>query len=152
MQACAQELRSLDADNPCAFYMSSTYEQTLPLAQTLLNANSINFLNTARIERPAALDTTIDAFKAFLDEHKINPEHVCLIGDSAAVIRGERDACQKLVVIYHDADQRADIMKHADFVNDCNIAFKNDRIAHDEIIFNPCNHFYYRGIKCALKK
>jgi hypothetical protein len=148
-QACEQELSRLCKDNRYAFYVTPTYNESMELAQTFLNGNSIDFLNQVSADVSKELNAAIDAFKQFLHERQINSELFCLVGDTVTALRNGH-SCTTLSFICHEYNFCEKDMVYVSCLRNCNAVYNYDSKAKDDIIFNPGKHFYYRGMKCAL--
>jgi hypothetical protein len=151
LQACAKEIDALCGDDQHVAYVASTYEETMALAQTLLNVNSIDFLNRIPPEECADLDVCIDRFKKFLSDHQMNTEFFCLVGDTVAALRTGR-ACATLSYICHPYHFIENDLPQWPCVYNSNNEYSHDVKTKDDLIFNPCKHFYYRGMKCACQE
>lgn len=115
-------------------YMSKTREQTIKLAQNLLNENSIHFLNTAR-------EINNNKFKALLGEFQKNigtdHDNYCLVSNVVMAAYGIGN-CEELSYIHFDS-------KFKGIENAVLVTYDKK----EDVIFNPENHFYYNGIKFA---
>ncbi|WP_062109536.1 hypothetical protein [Bacillus niameyensis] len=115
-------------------YMSKRHEQTIKLAQNLLNENSIHYLNTARI-------INNNKFKMLLSEFKKNigtdNDNYCLVSNAVMAAYGI-GCCEELSCIRFN--RKPNSIKNAVLVT-------YDK--GDDVIYNPENHFYYDGIKFA---
>ena len=85
--------------------------------------------------------------KDFCDEKNIDTKHICITSSSVLSVYGIRDCGDMDLFIAKDYE---DIFKKTKFDNDNNYTLKKHYPYHfEDIIYNPNNHFLYRGIKFA---
>ena len=111
-----------------AVHINDTHSQTIKIAQTLFNQNSLDFINSRSLQDCAAFEHHLDEVIQTLQAQKIDPETVFISEKGSAAAYGKR-ASKTLDVIHRKADG---------FV--------------DDILFNPDNYFYYNGIKFIKPK
>lgn len=128
-----------------ALHVNDTHEGTLRLARSLLNENSIQFLNSAQPKEYPVFERLFAAYKDWIARIGADPERFCVDSSGVLAAYGIRDA-QDLDFLQSGYDgvapDRPDIGSH------------NEQIGHhvtglDDILFNPENHFYWDGMKFA---
>jgi hypothetical protein len=109
-----------------------------------LNQNGIEFLNFANPASTEVFDTHFSKYREWLESTGYDKEDFCV--DSSAVLSafGLRD-CRDLDFLYH-----------GNFINTGmeDVSCHNEEMKYyqdkkSDIIFNPENHFYYKGLKFA---
>ena len=143
IKACKEEIRALFGLSNKAIHTTDTHEQTLLLAQTVFNKNSLSFFNNRNTKSYEHFEKFFSTYKQWLEKHAINPETVCI--DSSAVLAayGLRD-CNDLDFIAHRFNATIPLAPNID--NHSVHAHYYD-LPLDEIIFNPTYHFYWEGLK-----
>jgi hypothetical protein len=144
-QECKRVIDGLQ-DEKDILHVTSTYDQTLALTQTLCNANGIAFINRVSLGASPELDAMIDDFKNMVRLNNLNPEFFCLVGDTAQALCTDT-RCATLDIIHHTNEIPAG--ENA-MIRSYNSRYRGKSV--DDIIFNPQHYFYYRGIKCALMR
>lgn len=139
------ELTKLYSKCYYSFYINETHKGTLSLSQTLLNDNSIHFLNNALPSSEIGRKTS--EFKKYLKEQGANTESFCIINSAVLEVYGYSKSTP-LGFISYGNENVSDI----EFHTRCNAKVMKAKKSIDDIIFNPENHFYYDGIKFATLK
>ncbi len=144
---CKKRLRSLFNFGNYSIHINDTHEQSVELAQTLFNDNSIHVLNWAHQARFGLFERFILEYKSLLK--KMNVPQECFCVDSSAVLSvyGIRE-CKDLDFLHHGYDQEIRTTQ-TKFVSSHNSSLHHHTISLDDIIFNPDNYFYYKGLKFA---
>jgi glycosyltransferase involved in cell wall biosynthesis/predicted O-methyltransferase YrrM len=125
-------------------HINDHHHETIRLAQTLFNENSIHFLNKSNLSALPVYDRLIARFRGGLDLNGMKPEHFCVTGSAILSSYGIRD-CADLDYIHHGTmilnDPENLIHSHN------NYGLKYYEMPYDDIVFNPSNHFYSNGLK-----
>ena len=125
-------------------HINDTHEETLRIAKSVFNDNSIHFLNKCNPKYLANFERYLPDYSDWLVANSLNSDHFCI--DASAVLSsyGLRD-CRDLDFLYL-----------GDFINtgrddfSChNHETKYYPMHKDEVIVNPANHFYHKGLKFA---
>lgn len=144
MRDLKEQLRKFYRLGKHSVHINDTHEETLKIAGYVFNDNSIHFLNNCKPYQMKNFENYFQQLIDWLRKSTIDIEDICV--DSSAVLSayGLRD-CRDLDFLYR-----------GDFVNTGmrDISCHNEEINHykhekNDIIFNPNNHFYYRGVKFA---
>jgi hypothetical protein len=147
IRECKKKIRALFNKGNDTVHSSDTHAEAVILARTLFNQNTVNNLNQKQQTATPFFDKYFAAYRNWLVTNKIPEEWFCV--DSGAVLAayGLRD-CQDLDFLHHG---KGEIVTGEGGIDDHNPHSSFHALPIDEIIFNPHNHFYFRGIKfCAL--
>lgn len=147
VKAVKQQIRELFGISNHSVHVNDTHEETVRLGQLLLNANSVHFLNNARLTTFPRFQAHFENYKKVLREQRVDGERLCIDGSAVMAAYGIREA-RDLDYLHYGYDNLG-----FDYPPEL-IGSHNSEIAHhittrDDIIFNPRNHFYYDGIKFA---
>ncbi|MDP2913126.1 MAG: FkbM family methyltransferase, partial [Candidatus Omnitrophota bacterium] len=140
---CKKEIRALfDYGNNSA-HATDCRDETIRIAEQLLNDNSIRFLNHSTYNYNRKLEKMLSIYKKWLSENSYDKEFFCI--DAGAVLN-----------VYGIRETRDLDFLHFGYENPItgydNIGSHQAESVYyekalDEIIFNPKNHFYYNGLK-----
>lgn len=124
-------------------HISDTHEQTVAVAESILNANSIHFLNNAKATSFKEFFALFSAYKEWIRVAGHESSRFCVDGSSVLAAYGLRDA-NDLDYLY-----LGDVAPDSP---DALIACHNSEVAHysvgiNELVLNPRNHFYFYGMK-----
>ena len=123
-----------------SLHMSDYNEDTFRIASSLLNKNSINYLNSANVK---ITENTKKNLLKYFEKVKVD-ENFCLTSSIVLEMYGLREANDLDYLNFNNT--KIDIK---------NISIHNNKwlsyypISRDEIIFNPKYHFYFYGHKVA---
>ncbi len=142
---CKQKIRDLFDRGKSAVHINDTHEETLRIAQSVLNAHSVHFLNSAQPKALHHFDHYFAQYKKWLTAADVDQDCFCV--DSSAVLAayGLRD-CKDLDFLHYGYDKQ---LPHIAGVDSHNSYAHHYPIHKDEIIFHPDYHFYYKGVKFA---
>jgi len=149
---CKKAVRAFLNLYPYAMHINDTqqksqYEETVNLSHILFNNNTINFLNFCKGKSFSKFNSLFNRYKSILEKHRITQESICIDGSSVLSIYGLRDVnidfdfiTDKAHIIKPLISWPLDLHNHAWEVLKLDIK---------DIIYNPKNHFYYKGLKVA---
>lgn len=126
-------------------HINDSHDQTLRVAESLLNANSVHFLEHARPEVPARLLEQLATLRHWLREERLSPEDLCIGGSAVLAAYGLREG-KDLDFLHHfalpDRGLPAGLGSHNEYAR---------LYGHlpDELIYDPGNHFHFSGFKFA---
>lgn len=138
-------------------HINDRHEETVRIAKSVFNDNSVHFLNNNKSVGLAPNFSTVDQkyfgkfekclayYKNYLDHSDINSEDYCISASSTLSIYGLREG-NDIDYIHHDKrkiEGNSLISSHNDY------GTKLYPYSYDEIIYNPKHHFYTRGVKFA---
>lgn len=147
VRECKAKIRKLFDVGNFSIHINDTHDDTVKLAQVLFNDNSLHVLNYSKISQMKNFEKYFDEYKNWLDTKGFNKDNFCV--DSSAILSayGIRD-CRDLDFLHHGSE----LKNYA--IRTQNVSSHNESLTHhvyslDDIIYNPENHFYYRGVKFA---
>jgi len=142
---CKDKIRKLFNLGKHSVHINDTHDETLCIAQSVLNQNSIHFLNYAAPRILHSFDYYFAQYKKWVMQTGIDQDCFCV--DSSAVLAayGLRD-CKDLDFLHYGHDTQ---LPHIAGVDSHNSWAHYYSIHKDEIIFHPDYHFYYKGLKFA---
>lgn len=129
--------------NHDALHINDTHDQTVIIAASLFNKNTIDFINTKRMNIFKNFDDGIDKLKEFFKNHHLDPDDFCVDTGSVLSAYGLRD-CKDIDVLHHNP-LPPNYKEYG--IDSHNPHLHHHHMCLDEIIYNPENHFYYNGIK-----
>ncbi|HIL25849.1 MAG TPA: glycosyltransferase family 2 protein, partial [Nitrospinaceae bacterium] len=135
-------LRSFCGVQNHSVHINDTQEETWRIASSIFNANSIHFLNHRKVNFFPNFESFFGRYQQLLRERE-DREDFCV--DSSAVLSayGLRD-CRDLDFLHLNA-----ISDLYQMIECHNAESHHYRVAKNEIIYNPRNHFYLHGMKFA---
>ena len=126
-------------------HINDSHEETLRVAEALLNDNGIHFLENARPERIAKLLSQIGRLREWLRAERLDPEDLCIGGSAVLAAYGLRES-KDLDFLHHFAQPRhglpEDLGSHNEYAGLYGLTA-------DELIYDPKNHFQFAGFKFA---
>jgi FkbM family methyltransferase len=124
-------------------HINDTHHQTIAIAESVLNANSLHFLNNAQIKGLRNFSELFREFKEWIAQERFDRRLFCVDGSAVLAVYGLRDA-NDLDFLY--AGEPAE--------NGPNslISCHNAELAHygaalDDLVLDPRNYFYFDGVK-----
>lgn len=143
VKECKEEIRALFNYGNNSAHATDDHDETVRIAEQLLNDNSIHFLNSSTYTYSKKLENLLLAYRKWLDENSYDKEFFCIDSSAVLNIYGIREArdldflhfgCDNLKISPEDiSSHQAELIHYS--------------ISPEEIIFNPANHFYYNGLK-----
>jgi hypothetical protein len=143
VNAAKREIRHLFNVGNHSIHINDSNAQALQIAQLLMNDNSIHYLNNATSCALPKFEHDFESFRRWLISQRLKSESFCVDGGAVLGAYGLREP-RDLDVLEHgqtliDAGVPGTMM-HPHEVSD-------HAYTTDDLIFNPQNHFYYKGIK-----
>lgn len=136
------EIRGLFGLGNHSVHINDRHEETLRVAEALLNPNSVHFLEGARPEAPPRLLEYLAQLRAWLRDSGLSAEDLCIGGSGVLAAYGLRDG-KDLDFVHHFAlagTLPQGLGSHNEYVS------LYGRSA-DELIYDPANHFHFAGFK-----
>jgi hypothetical protein len=123
-------------------HINDTHNETIWIAEHILTPNSIYFLNHAQPWFSKKVLRNLQDFSQEIKRLGLNKDNFCLAGNAMLAAYGLRDAHKIDYLFFEDKDMNlpAGILCHDD-----ELALEEQSIG--DLIFDPSNHFYYRGLK-----
>lgn len=144
---CKHRIREICDVGNFSVHINDDHDETVMTAKMLFNQNSIDYMNRSSLEFYDHFENTLDTYKALLQTNHLDESHFCVIGGGALAACGIRKTGDIDFISYHTLNESLDGL-HADIESHNNFA-RFFPTTLDDIIFNPCNHFYYKGCKFA---
>lgn len=124
-------------------HISDTHGQTISIAESILNTNSIHFLNNAKAASFKHFSSLFRSFQEWIDGAGLERHRFCVDGSAVLAAYGLRDANDLDYLYVGDREPVSP---------DALIACHNSEAAHysvglGELVLNPGNHFYFHGLK-----
>lgn len=140
------KIRSLFGIGNYSIHINDSHDETVKISQTLLNDNSIHFLNHANVREAKSFLALLPKFRGGLDENKASYNAFCIDSSMVLAAYGIREA-RDLDVLHHGYD---DLFSKLDGgIGSHNTEKKNYPMSIDSVIYNPEYHFYTFGLKLA---
>lgn len=145
VRECKAKIRNIYKIGPYPIHINDTHQETLTLAQTVFNENSINFLNNQAIKTGPELDHLIKLYKIFLRTHGLDSENCCIIPNVS-------HSSNNVLFIHHYDNNALQTPQSQALPCLCinNLEPYNVVSMRDNIIFNPAHHFYYKNVKFQI--
>ncbi|MEZ5528805.1 MAG: hypothetical protein R3E57_02500 [Porticoccaceae bacterium] len=138
-----EEVRALFNIGKHSIHVNDSYQETVELAQHLLNANGLTFINNHTPENFTWFKTLFQHYKDWIVSNNLNVEDYCVDGSASMAAFGIREA-RDLDFITRTGNYSDTGFKEIDCHDTANLDYK---CSLDELIYNPENHFYYEGYK-----
>lgn len=147
IKKCKAEIRAVFNLYNDSVHSTDTHEEAIVLARALFNQNSVHCLNHRK-------DAFFPQFTQYFEKYRkwlasTDKEHEWFAVDSGAVLAayGLRD-CQDLDFLHYENDS---ISTHLPGIDSHNSHLHYHGLTLDDILFDPDNYFYYKGVKfCSL--
>lgn len=141
-----KEIRNLyNIGNHCA-HINDTHEETVRLAKTVFNNNSLHHLNNSKTANYKVFNQCLRSFKNKINELGLDIDDYCVTASSTLSTYGLREG-DDLDYLHSNPTLIPD---STNLIHSHNVyGVGRYHLHRDEIIYNPDNHFYYRGVKFA---
>lgn len=144
LRPAKEKIRELYGLGKHSIHITDSTEETLRIARALFNANSFNMMVQGTGKPLPEFHKQLDAYKKWVADNNINPEHMCLDGSTVLSALGLRE-CNDIDFLYHGSPETLPSRPKG-------VGCHND-IAHyyshpvSEIIGDPRLHFWYMDVK-----
>jgi hypothetical protein len=138
-----EEIRELFNLGKHSVHITDTQDESIRLAQVLLNDNSVYFLNHAKSKYFPNFYTFLEQYKSLFENGKYDIENYCIDGSSVLSAFGIRDS-RDLDYLHHSNCQT---LNGGEFIHSHNEEAKYYNIEIADIISDPSNYFYFDGVK-----
>ncbi len=139
------QIRELFGIDKSSVHINDNHEETLRIAEALLNPNSVHFLENALPEPGARLLDYLARLDEWLTEYRLSREDLCIGGSAVLAAYGLREG-KDLDFLHHfelpEGGLPQDLGSHNEYSGLYGISC-------DELIYDPANHFYFSGFKFA---
>jgi len=136
-------LRALFDVKNFSVHINDTHEETIWIAEHILTPNSDYFMNHAQPWLSKKFLQHIKVFKKEIESKGLNKDHFCLTGNSMLAAFGLRDV-NDIDFVYFDQKEKLNFDPGV-YPQDFKIS--REVISIGDLIFDPRNHFYFRGLK-----
>jgi hypothetical protein len=140
MKRAFRELCQIGNDS---MHVNDTHEQTVMIAASLFNQNSIAFMNRRKRCALPNFDTYFAQLRDYIEEYELDRESLCVDTSGVLSAFGLRD-CSDIDLLH-----KGDLPVTSAPIDSHNGYLKYHAHGLDEILYNPTHHFYYMGIKFA---
>ena len=138
-----EEIRKVFKLGKHAVHINDSHEETIEISQMIFNDNNIHYLNSSTRKEMRVFESLLDDFINYLNENNIDKECVAVIGGVLALY-GIRDA--------KDLDYISLVempLKISDSIELETKKMNYSSLSVSDIVNDPRNHIYYKGIKFA---
>ena len=123
-------------------HINDDHEQTVRVAATVFNRNSLQFIKKRRQVSLPTFDRLFASFPDYLQKNGLDQENLCIDASAILSAYGLRD-CRDFDLLH-----RGRIPSDFDHLIDSHNGYlKYHATGLDDILYNPDSHFYYGGIK-----
>lgn len=136
-------LRAIVKLDPYCMHINDTHDQCMDLAYMFLNNNTIHFLNHHEMRNFENFNSLIPLFYQFLTQRNLPAKDICVDGSCVLSAYGIRDSALDFDFLCTKFGDFGDIHP----LDHHNSAWERLSIPMSEVIYNPKNFFYYRGLK-----
>lgn len=139
-------LRGLfNVGNHCV-HINDTHSQSVRISKTLFNKNSVHYLNNAIPTNYTLFNSCMNEYNAEINNKKLNIDDYCIGGSAPLAAYGLRE-CKDLDYLHFNENliygTRNLIHSHNEY------GVGRYHLDREDIIYNPENYFYHRGMKFA---
>lgn len=147
VKQCKAAIRNLFNIANHSVHATDTHQEAIILAQMFFNENSLHFLNHRNAISTPIFDHYFEAYRTWMVSNAKESEWFCIDGGGVLAAYGLRD-CNDLDFLSFGneafAIQIPGIENH-------NAQLKYYSTSLDDILFDPDNYFFYKGVKfCSL--
>jgi len=143
VKACKKEIRDLFNFGNNSAHATDEREETIRIAEQLLNNNSINFFNNSTYAYNKKLEGLFLKYRKWIEKQAYNKDNFCIDAGAVLNIYGIREA--RDMDFLHFGYENLDTGDNEINSHQSEQVYYKD--SPEEIIFNPANHFYYNGFK-----
>ena len=138
-----EEIRKVFNLGKHAVHINDSHEETIEISQMIFNDNNIHYLNSSTRKEMRVFESLLDNFINYLNENNIDKDCVAVIGGVLALY-GIRDAKDLDYIGLVEMPSRI-----SDSVELETKKMKYSSLSTSDIVNDPRNHIYYKGIKFA---
>ncbi|MBT6029820.1 MAG: hypothetical protein HOH13_05905 [Crocinitomicaceae bacterium] len=142
---CKSEIRAFFKSYD-VIHINDTHEESILSAQTAFNNNSLHFINHASPKHFKNFTDLFGRFKQWIAREGYSLDYFCIDTSAVLSVYGIRE-CADLDYLHSGSPIDSGIVGIDD--HDCELRYHAS--SKDDIVFNPENHFYFKGVKfCSL--
>ena len=124
-------------------HINDTHDETIWVAEHILTPNSIYFMNHAQPWLCKKFLKCLRVFHQEIDQQGLDKDDFCLIGDPMLAAFGLRDT-KHIDFLYFGDDSGLDFASKFRSLNEI---ISNVKPLISDLVFDPRNYFYFRGMK-----
>lgn len=137
------EIRDLFGIGKHSMHINDSHEETLRVAEALLNENSLHHLEHAAPIVPPRLLAYLESLRAWLRSSGLPEEDVCIGGSAVLAAYGLRDG-KDLDFVHHFPLPASALPEGLGSHNEYASLYG---MPVDDLIYDPANHFHFAGFK-----
>ncbi|MCC5831925.1 MAG: hypothetical protein JJU12_02655 [Chlamydiales bacterium] len=142
MVACESAIHQLYNMSNRSVHMTNAHQETVFLAKMLFNKNSIHFLNHHRENSFSHFTQFLHKYRRWVESLK-NEEWMIVDGSAVLSAYGLRDCDNFNYIHFKPFDEDSGMIG----ITSHNRDLKFHVLAKDDLLFDPDNFFYYKGLK-----
>lgn len=147
IQQCKAEIRALFNISNHSVHSTDTHLEAKIMARALFNDNSIHCLNHRNNTPTPCFDHYFERYRAWIDSNVHEREWFCVDGGAVMAAYGLRDCNDLDFLFYKNESPKIDIPG----IENHNYQLMYYSLPLDDILFDPANYFFYKGVKfCTL--
>jgi hypothetical protein len=136
-------IRSLFDLKNFSIHINETHDETIWIAEQILSKNGIHFMNHAQPWLCKKFLKTLRDFTQYIEEEGYSKDKFCLVGDSVLAVYGLKDSNNiEFLSLIENLGLKVDSR-----FTPCNEEIFEANFSKADLINDPRNHFYFRGIK-----
>lgn len=137
-----EQIRNLVNKGHDSVHINDKHAQTVTIAASVFNDNSIHCMNTLKLVPLENFDSLFLYIQNFMKKFELDPDHLCVDGSGVLSAYGLRD-CRDMDILHYGKlppDPEHKIDSHNGYLK-----YHCRRL--DDILFNPQSYFFLRGVK-----
>lgn len=138
-----ERIRGLFGIGKHSIHINDTHPETVELSQCLFNDNSLQHLNGMQHIKFGWFNKLFSHLIRWVEDENLDIQDFCIDGSGSLAAFGIRDV-RDIDYLQHGLVNLGTGFKEIDCHND---GHEHIGLTVDDIIFNPNNHFYYKGVK-----
>jgi hypothetical protein len=139
-----EQIRHLFQVQKHSVHINDSHAETQILSRLVFNENSIHHLNTANLVRYPWFSRLVAHYEKFLPDNIPARDDYCLDGSSVLAAYGLREVRDLDFLSARCVPSESGFVEIGCHNAECQGLYG---MSQDEIIFNPRNHFFFRGMK-----
>jgi len=143
VQECKKEIRDLFNYGNDSAHATDQHDETVRIAEQLLNDNSVHFLNYSTYTYCEKLEDLLITYKNWINDSLYDKDNFCIDASAVLNIYGLREA--RDLDFLHFGYENLKTGNSMISSHQSQQGYYKDSLI--EIIFNPQNYFYYNGLK-----
>jgi hypothetical protein len=138
-----ENIRKIFNVNKHSIHIKDTIEEVEDFSKLVFNNNTVHWLNYSSFNKFDWFEKLFKHYKLWLTKNKLLFSDFCVDGSATLSVYGIRTA-RDLDFLYSGNKQTSTGFKEIDCHN---LRLNDDKALINEIIYNPNNYLYYKGLK-----